>query len=164
MRFAVVGCVNDLERILVRRDLIKPGGSKVRTRKPSLNENHQLVENSSLFLRNRFVFPRPVPCARRELSRKLRKARLASNYADTGKQADAIRQVQTAVALRPTDSNILYNAACTYGVLKMKPEALEMLQRSAESGYGNFEWAARDPDLTILYDDPSFQKLIKSRA
>ncbi|MCU1305697.1 MAG: serine/threonine protein kinase with repeat [Acidobacteriaceae bacterium] len=89
---------------------------------------------------------------------------LASNYADTGKQADAIRQVQTAVALRPTDSNILYNAACTYGVLKMKPEALEMLQRSAESGYGNFEWAARDPDLAILYDDPAFQKLVRSRA
>jgi tetratricopeptide (TPR) repeat protein len=89
---------------------------------------------------------------------------LAGNYADTGKQADAIRQVQTAVALRPTDSNILYNAACTYGVLKMKPEALEMLQRSFEAGYGNHDWVARDPDLAILYDDPSFQKLVKFRA
>ncbi len=83
VRFAVVGCVNARQRILVHENLIKPGGSKVRTRKPSLNENHQLVENSSLFLPNTFVFPRPVPCARRELSRKLRKARLASNYADT---------------------------------------------------------------------------------
>jgi serine/threonine protein kinase/Tfp pilus assembly protein PilF len=89
---------------------------------------------------------------------------LAGNYADTGKQADAIRQVQTAVALRPTDSNILYNAACTYGVLKMKPEALEMLQRSFEAGYGNHDWVARDPDLAILYDDPSFQKLVKFKA
>ena len=42
---------------------------------------------------------------------------LAADYAVTGRVADAERELQKAVDLRPNDSNILYNAACTYGVM-----------------------------------------------
>jgi non-specific serine/threonine protein kinase len=73
---------------------------------------------------------------------------------------ESIRHLQTAVALRPGDSNTLYNAACTYGVLGKKAEALETLKKSFASGYGNRNWAARDPDLDCLHDDPEFQKLV----
>jgi len=84
---------------------------------------------------------------------------LAANYANTGKEDDAIRHLQTAVALRPGDGSTLYNAACTYGVLQKKAEALDMLSRAREAGYSNIEWAARDPDLACLRDDPEFKRL-----
>jgi cytochrome c-type biogenesis protein CcmH/NrfG len=43
---------------------------------------------------------------------------LASYYAATGRSEESVRQLQTAVALRPRDSNVLYNAACTYALLQ----------------------------------------------
>jgi tetratricopeptide (TPR) repeat protein len=73
---------------------------------------------------------------------------------------ECIRHLQTAVALRPGDSNTLYNAACTYGILKKKADALETLKKAFAAGYGNADWAAKDPDLHCLHDDPEFQKLV----
>jgi serine/threonine protein kinase/tetratricopeptide (TPR) repeat protein len=87
---------------------------------------------------------------------------LAGNYSRGGKPREAVAAAQKAVAMRPHDSLTLYNAACTYGVLGMKPEALAMFRRAIESGYRNPEYAARDDDLAILRDDPEFQRLIKS--
>ena len=71
-------------------------------------------------------------------------------------------QVRIAVAMRPSDANILYNAACTYGLLKMKAEALDALRRSVEAGYANADWFKQDPDLRILHDEPEFQKIIRA--
>jgi serine/threonine protein kinase/Flp pilus assembly protein TadD len=85
---------------------------------------------------------------------------LAVNLADFGEPEESVRQLQTAVALRPNDSNTLYNAACTYGVLGKKAEALETLKRAFAAGYGLKDWAAKDPDLDCLHDDPEFQKLV----
>jgi serine/threonine protein kinase/Flp pilus assembly protein TadD len=86
---------------------------------------------------------------------------LAANLAYDGQDADeAIRHLQTAIALRPGDPNILYNAACTYGVLGKKVEALETIKKAFSAGYGNRHWAAKDSDLDCLHDDPEFQKLV----
>ena len=85
---------------------------------------------------------------------------LASNYAWLGNQADALRELQKAVALRPNDSNILYNAACVYGLLQKKDEALALLTRAGEAGFSNWDWVARDPDLACLQGDPEFRKLV----
>jgi tetratricopeptide (TPR) repeat protein len=86
---------------------------------------------------------------------------LATNLAYTQQDSDeSIRQLQTAVALRPGDPNTLYNAACTYGILGKKPEALDMIKRAFTAGYGNKNWASHDSDLDCLHDDPEFQKLV----
>ena len=84
---------------------------------------------------------------------------LACDLAMLGQQDEAVQHVKIAVAMRPTDANILYNAACAYGALKMKREALEAFRRSVEAGYHNAIWATADPDLAILHDDPEFQRL-----
>lgn len=73
---------------------------------------------------------------------------------------ESVRHLQTAVALRPGDSNILYNAACTYGLLGKKVDAFETLKKAFAAGYGNRDWAAKDSDLDCLHDDPEFQKLV----
>jgi serine/threonine protein kinase/Tfp pilus assembly protein PilF len=85
---------------------------------------------------------------------------LASNLANVGEADESIRHLQTAVALRPNDGNTLYNAACTYGGLSRKMEALDMLKRAIAAGYGNLNWAARDSDLQCLHGDPEFRKLV----
>jgi serine/threonine protein kinase/Flp pilus assembly protein TadD len=86
---------------------------------------------------------------------------LATQLACFKEDADeAMRHLQTAVALHPKDSRVLYNAACTYGVLGKKAEALETLKRSFAAGYSNPAWAANDTDLDCLHDAPEFQKLV----
>jgi tetratricopeptide (TPR) repeat protein len=62
---------------------------------------------------------------------------LATNLAYSGNDhEESIRHLQTAVALRPGDSNTLYNAACTYGVLGKKAEALDTLKKAFVAGFG----------------------------
>ena len=89
---------------------------------------------------------------------------MAVYYALSKDFAKASRQLEVAVTLRPKDSNILYNTACTYGVMGKKPEALAMLKRAIEAGYGNLDWASRDPDLACLQEEPEFHRLMQRSA
>ena len=86
---------------------------------------------------------------------------MAANHVFLKNEAEATRELQIALALRPKDSNILYNAACVYGLLRKKAEALAILRKAVGAGYIRLvNWAARDPDLTCLHDDPEFQQLL----
>lgn len=85
---------------------------------------------------------------------------LANNLANSGETEEVARHLKTAVALRPGDPNTLYNAACTYGVLGKKAEALDTLKKAFAAGWGNKNWAANDSDLDCLHGDPEFQKLV----
>jgi serine/threonine protein kinase/Tfp pilus assembly protein PilF len=87
---------------------------------------------------------------------------LAGYYAATGRSEESVRQLQTAVALRPRDSNVLYNAACTHALLQQPREALDMLKAAKEAGWANLDWAKRDTDLISLRDDPEFLELCRA--
>jgi len=85
---------------------------------------------------------------------------LANLYASRQAGDLAVRELELAVTMRPKDSNILYNAACTYGILGQKSDALALLKRAREAGYSNIAWALRDPDLACLHEDAEFQRLV----
>jgi tetratricopeptide (TPR) repeat protein len=85
---------------------------------------------------------------------------LAGNHASLGDHEAAMRELQKATSLRPRDPIIVYNAACTYGVMNRKAEALELLKRLGDVGNFSFDWASRDPDLGCLHDDLEFQRLV----
>jgi serine/threonine protein kinase/Flp pilus assembly protein TadD len=87
---------------------------------------------------------------------------LATSNAFFGNEDAAVRELNIAVALRPNDSSILYNAACVYGIFQRKDEALAMLKRAIAAGYSNLTWTARDPDLVCLKGHPDFERLIGS--
>ena len=88
---------------------------------------------------------------------------LAADYANSGRSEDAVRHLEMTVALRPNDSNVLYNAACTYAVLGKKAETLDLLRRALACGYANFAWPHQDPDLKFLHNDPEFLQLFPHR-
>jgi len=85
---------------------------------------------------------------------------LATNYAHFNKKDAAIGEVNKALELRPNDANMFYNAACTYGIMGMKAEALEMLRKMKQHNFGQLDWARRDPDLACLHNDPEFLALL----
>ena len=72
---------------------------------------------------------------------------LANNYAVLGQREAALREVDMVLAMRPNDSNIIYNSACIYGIFNQKKEALDLLRKARDTGFPNLDWAARDPDL-----------------
>jgi non-specific serine/threonine protein kinase len=84
---------------------------------------------------------------------------LGADYADLGRTDDALRELNLAVTLRANEASILYNAACLYCSLHRKSEAMETLRKAWEAGFKDASWARRDPDLTMLHDEPEFNRL-----
>ncbi len=84
---------------------------------------------------------------------------LGADYAELGREEDALRELNLAVTLRANEASILYNAACVFCLLKRKTEALDALRKAWEAGSKDAVWARRDPDLTLLHGDPEFERL-----
>jgi serine/threonine protein kinase/Tfp pilus assembly protein PilF len=84
---------------------------------------------------------------------------LSSDYATVNRVDEAMREVNLAMALRPTEATVLYNVACVYCMLNKKPEAMEAVAKAWNAGFKDADWARRDPDLTLLRGDPEFERL-----
>lgn len=84
---------------------------------------------------------------------------LAANYASQGRMDDAQREIDLAMALRPDDTMILYNIACTLCEMDKLKEAMHALKKAWDAGYRNPAWLRQDPDLTKLHGDPEFERL-----
>lgn len=84
---------------------------------------------------------------------------LAADYAELNRVEDSMREANLAMTLRANEASILYNAACTYCLLKKKPEALDALRKAWENGFRDPVWARRDPDLALLHDEPEFDRM-----
>jgi tetratricopeptide (TPR) repeat protein len=84
---------------------------------------------------------------------------LAIAYASVDRPDDAVRQANMAMALRPNEATVLYLAACTFCVLKRKPDAIDVLKKAWEAGFKDAGRARRDPDLAVLHGEPEFERL-----
>ena len=60
---------------------------------------------------------------------------LACGYAALGDSANAIVELENALAYGAEDASTLFNAACTFGLLGRKAEALSTLKRAVQNGY-----------------------------
>jgi serine/threonine protein kinase/Tfp pilus assembly protein PilF len=89
---------------------------------------------------------------------------LAGNYAEMNRVEEAVREANLAITLRPNEATVLYNAACTFCMLKKKPEALDAIRKAWQNGFKDPDWARRDPDLELLHGDPEFERLYPERA
>ena len=88
---------------------------------------------------------------------------LAGDYAEMGREDDALRETNLAITLRANEAMILYNAACVYSSLKRKQEALDTLRKAWEAGFRDADWARRDPDLSFLRGDSEFERLFPEK-
>jgi len=76
-----------------------------------------------------------------------------------GRNEDAKREADMAIALRPDDTMILYNTACVFCMMNSPKDALVALTKAKETGYRDPAWVRHDPDLAILHGDPEFERL-----
>jgi non-specific serine/threonine protein kinase len=84
---------------------------------------------------------------------------LAADYASIGRNEEARAEATLAIALRPNDATVLYNAACTFCLMGLKEEAVATLAKAWNVGWRDANWTRRDPDLAPLHGDPEFDRL-----
>jgi serine/threonine protein kinase/tetratricopeptide (TPR) repeat protein len=89
---------------------------------------------------------------------------LAADYVAVGRNDDAVREANLAIALRPNEATILYNTACIFSTMEKKTEALDALKKAWNAGFKEADWARRDPDLALLHGDPEFERLYPESA
>ncbi|HEY3270004.1 MAG TPA: protein kinase [Geothrix sp.] len=89
---------------------------------------------------------------------------LASYYAEVGRIEDSKREATMAMTLRPNESIILYNAACTFCSLNQRSDAIDALSKAWRAGFRDTDWVRGDPDLAILHDDPEFERLYPEKS
>ncbi|HKF42167.1 MAG TPA: protein kinase, partial [Thermoanaerobaculia bacterium] len=70
---------------------------------------------------------------------------LGCYYGMEGRDEDAIRETNLAMLLRPNDSLVLYNAACTFCSIRKKDDALDAISKAWRAGMRDADWARRDP-------------------
>ena len=84
---------------------------------------------------------------------------LANDYAMQGRFEEAKREADMAMILRPDDTMILYNAACTFCAMNNARDALIAIKKAWEAGFRDPSWTRQDPDLAMLHGDPEFERL-----
>jgi tetratricopeptide (TPR) repeat protein len=84
---------------------------------------------------------------------------LGDDYTRRGRYRDGLRVDERLAQLRPEDSLVLYNLACSYSLTDQVGEALSALERALSLGYRDFKWLAEDPDLRNVRRHPLFQKI-----
>jgi predicted Zn-dependent protease len=77
-----------------------------------------------------------------------------------GEVQKGVERLKEAVAVRPYDYAVLYNAACGYAGAGKFDEALDMLDRAVATGRGFRAWLEQDPDLDPLRTLPRFREIL----
>ena len=85
---------------------------------------------------------------------------LAHLYTRVGRIEEGLSMDLRLSQLRPKDSMVHYNLACSLCLVGQQEEALEMLRKSIGMGYSDFQWMMEDPDLEAVRRLPDFQKLL----
>lgn len=85
----------------------------------------------------------------------------AAGMMEIGQRDKAMEWVGRALALDPEDSGVLYNSACVYALGGRPDEALALLDKAVDNGFGHREWLENDSDLDSLRSHPRFESLLK---
>lgn len=90
---------------------------------------------------------------------------LGELYTRSGRYVDGLSVDRRLAKLRPGDSIVWYNLACSLALLEQLPQALRALKKAVALGYHDWALMQRDPDLAPLRRAPEFQHfLAKIRA
>ena len=84
-----------------------------------------------------------------------------NNLTLKGRYAEGLHIDKRLVQLRPSDSLVHYNLACSFALLKRIDLALKTLRRAVELGYRDFRYMREDRDLDTIRHDPRFRQLLR---
>ena len=84
---------------------------------------------------------------------------LGDDYTRRGKFSEGLQVDERLAQLRPDDSLVQYNLACSYALTEQFEAAVSSLEKALSLGYRDFKWLARDPDLGKLRKHPLFKKI-----
>jgi adenylate cyclase len=76
-----------------------------------------------------------------------------------GQVERAMQWTQRSLELYPDDLSALFNATCLHAKAGHKEEALDLIERAFNRGWGKRDWLEHDPDYDSLRDHPRFQRL-----
>ena len=85
---------------------------------------------------------------------------LGDAYTKKGRYKDGLNIDQRLVRLKPEDSTVYYNLACSYSLLKMANSCLAALRKAMRLGYLDFAFMEKDPDLKFIRKDPRYKELL----
>ena len=86
----------------------------------------------------------------------------ANGMAALGERERAAEWIARAAAMRPEDSMLLYNTACTHSLLGNCELAIALLENAVQNGLRQKAWYERDSNLDPLRTYPRFQSLLAS--
>ncbi|HTD66793.1 MAG TPA: hypothetical protein VK846_09730 [Candidatus Limnocylindria bacterium] len=84
---------------------------------------------------------------------------LGDDYTKRGRFVDGLKIDEQLARLRPHDSTVLYNLACSYSLTSRTDDAFIALHRALAAGYDDFKWMAVDPDLEALRKHPLYAEV-----
>jgi tetratricopeptide (TPR) repeat protein len=84
---------------------------------------------------------------------------LGDDYTKRGKYTAGLKIDQHLATLRPRDSLVFYNLACSYSLTGNFDDAVTALESAITLGYRDFKWLAQDPDLQELRKQPAYRRI-----
>ena len=84
---------------------------------------------------------------------------LGDNYTRGGRYAEGLKIDERLSSLRPDDSVVHYNLACSYSLTQQIDLALQALEAAINLGYRDLKSVDTDPDLKNLREHAAFKKI-----
>lgn len=84
---------------------------------------------------------------------------LGDDYTRRGRYPEGLRIDERLCKLRPDDSLVHYNLACSYSLTSQLDMAIEALETAINLGYRDFKWLAQDPDLKNLREHTEYKRI-----
>jgi tetratricopeptide (TPR) repeat protein len=84
---------------------------------------------------------------------------LGDDYTRRGRYVEGLKIDERLCKLRPDDSLVHYNLACSYSLTEQLDLAIETLETALNLGYRDFKWMAQDPDLENLREHAAYKKI-----
>ena len=84
---------------------------------------------------------------------------LGDDYTRRGKYVAGLKVDEQLAQLRPEDSLVHYNLACSYSLTDQFQQAVAALEKALGLGYRDFKWLSKDPDLEKLREHPLYERI-----
>ncbi|HVS63511.1 MAG TPA: protein kinase [Thermoanaerobaculia bacterium] len=84
----------------------------------------------------------------------------ATSLVELGQRERGLEWGRRALAIDPSDPLIAYNVACVFSLAGESDDAMELLEKAVDNGFGYKEWIEHDSDFEPLRADPRYAALL----